>query len=133
MPNIFGLSILSVYLFSLILSQNGFHITITAGATAKSTKTEFHILALLPYMYPVSSPNRSKVLNYPFCKERVAPAIDIALEMVREKKLLDPKYRLSLTYADSECSSAIALNEVIVYYIQKQVCLFKLFNLLSWL
>jgi hypothetical protein len=79
-------------------------------------RTHFHIAVLLPEI--------SQDVNFPFCQERVAPGLDIALEEVRRRKILSEKYELDVQYADSKCDTAHALNEAIEFYIHHTVDVF---------
>ncbi|XP_060073903.1 atrial natriuretic peptide receptor 3-like [Ylistrum balloti] len=58
-----------------------------------------------------------------FSKERVAPAMSIAVEKVKDMQLL-PNRNLSIKFADSNCNVADGINEAINYYVRKEVDVF---------
>lgn len=58
-----------------------------------------------------------------FSKQRVAPAMSIAVEKVRAMQIL-PNRNLSIKFADSNCNVADGINEAINYYVRREVDVF---------
>ena len=97
-------------------------------ASQKTGPREFKIAAILPFM--TNGHRRSAAVGsppppaWPFSRERVAPAIDIARENVAGVGGLLRGVRLTVRYADSHCDAAESLNQAITYYIRKEVDVF---------
>ena len=59
--------------------------------------------------------------RYLFSIARVAPAITLALEEVKNTSIIDPRVHFSVEYRDSSCDVAIAINEAFNFYMDHNV------------
>jgi hypothetical protein len=92
------------------------NVTVSVAVTPPGEKKEFYIATIIPSLKTSPKP-------FPFVIERVSPGIDIAMETVIEKNLIPPSYRLVVSYADSLCDSASAMNEAIKFFLMRKVCI----------
>ena len=77
----------------------------------------YHIAVILPD----SNNGRTKRI---FSRQRVSPAIDIALENIRENTSLTSEFAISVEHADSKCDISESINQAFNFYMRHEVNVF---------
>lgn len=85
-------------------------------------RTDFQVAAILPELLTTPNPDNKKH-NWLFAKERISPAIDIALESVRRDQILSG-VNITVRYANDRAESRYALRSAINYYLNGEVDVF---------
>lgn len=85
-------------------------------------RTTFQVAAILPEVLTTPNPANKKH-NWLFARERVSPAIDIALESARRDQILSG-VNITVRYANDRAESSYALRNAINYYLNGEVDVF---------
>lgn len=101
-------------LFAAVCHCQKGDVKLAEKATVPGDKKEFYIVTMMPSLKTSPKP-------FPFVVERVSSAIDIAMETVKDHRILPAPYKLIVSYADSRCDSAMTMNEAIKFFLQKKV------------